>query len=161
MNGPDNSVRTTLRIAGSWSHPQEMIEQMPKGFRFDHKAMFMPDGTEITMNLMPPESFITGSGNARMNIVSTGATNDIGHATICENSMQSAVPSAMRRMRTLAILMRSDPAAAACPSEGISENACDPYVDFADEIECPVLTGVDDHGRLRANPNRTSLFCVP
>ena len=78
-----------------------------------------------------------------MNIVSTGATNDSGQLTICENNIESAVPSAMRRMRTLAILMRLDSlalgTAVELESDGIGQEAGDPNVDPADEVEEPVV----------------------
>ena len=99
---------------------------------------------------MPASSFSAGIGNDRMNIVSTGATNDNGQLTICEKSIDSAVPSAMRRMRTLAMLMRFSSGAelsiAAVPvSEGIRQQTGDSDINLADEIEEPVVVRVNDH----------------
>jgi hypothetical protein len=75
--------------------------------------------------------------------VSTGAMNDSGQLTICENNIESAVPSAMRRMRTLAILMRLDSlalgTAVELESDGIGQEAGDSNVDPADEVEEPVV----------------------
>ena len=106
---------------------------------------------------MPAFSFSAGSGNDRINIVNTGATNDIGQLTICENSMDKAVPSAMRRMRTLAMLIFFDFVASVLlmatvfESESIGQETGEPYVYFADEIEEPVVAGKDDHRGLRSN----------
>ncbi len=98
---------------------------------------------------MPAFSFSAGIGNDRMNIVSTGATNDNGQLTICENSIDNAVPSAIRRMRTLAMLMRVDSTAlliaAALESEGIGQDTGDSDVYFSNEIEEPVFAGVNNY----------------
>jgi hypothetical protein len=56
-----------------------------------------------SMNLMPLPNFCAGNGSARINIVITDATNDIGQFTSWENSIDKAVPSARRRIRTLAM----------------------------------------------------------
>ncbi len=111
---------------------------------------------------MPASSFSAGSGNERMNIVSTGATNDIGQLTICENSIDRAVPSAMRNMRTLAILMRFASADAVLPtneildSEGISQEAGHSDIYRADEIEQPVVACVNNDRGLGANADTES-----
>ena len=71
-----------------------------------------------------------------MNIVSTGAMNDIGQLITWENSIESAVPSARRKMRTLAILMRFESTAiAAVALEDIGQQAGNSYIYLAHEIE--------------------------
>jgi hypothetical protein len=55
MNDPDPVVRTTLRIPGNWSHPGELIERMPDGFRLTPEALILPGGTEIEFTPMPPD----------------------------------------------------------------------------------------------------------
>ncbi len=112
---------------------------------------------------MPALSLSAGKGSDRINIVSTGATNDIGQLTICENSIDRAVPSAMRRMRTLAILMRLATADSALSitevpeSEGISQKTGNSDVYLADKIEEPVVACVDNDRGLRSNPDTESL----
>ena len=106
---------------------------------------------------MPALSLSAGNGNDRINIVSTGATNDIGQLTICENSIDRAVPSAMRRTRTLAMLILLDSVASVLlmatvfESEGISQEAGKPDIDFSYEIEEPVVASVDDDRGLRSD----------
>jgi len=96
-------------------------------------------------------SFGAGKGSDKINIVSTGATNDSGQLTICENSIDSAVPSAMRRMRTLAMLMRFVSVASVLlitvelESEGIRQETGDSDVYLANEVEEPVVAGINDH----------------
>jgi len=112
---------------------------------------------------MPESSFNTGNGSDRINIVSTGATNDIGQLTICENSIDRAVPSAMRNMRTLAILMRLASADSALSitevpeSEGISQKTGNSNINLANEIEEPVVACVYDHRGLRSHTDTKSL----
>jgi hypothetical protein len=55
MNETDPVVRTTLRIPGNWSHPAELIERMPTGFRLTPESLILPDGTEIEFTPMPPD----------------------------------------------------------------------------------------------------------
>ncbi|MDA1053546.1 MAG: hypothetical protein O3C40_24115 [Planctomycetota bacterium] len=55
MNEIDTRVKTTLRIPGNWSHPRELIERMPDGFRLTPEMLILPDGTEIEFNPMPAD----------------------------------------------------------------------------------------------------------
>ena len=55
MNHEDAVVRTTLRIPGKWSHPGELIERIPAGFRLTPEALLLPDHTAIELTLLPPD----------------------------------------------------------------------------------------------------------
>jgi hypothetical protein len=55
MNNPDTVVQTTLRIPGNWSHPRELIDRLPTGFRLTPEALIFPDGSEIEFTPMPPD----------------------------------------------------------------------------------------------------------
>ena len=55
MNETDAAVKTTLRIPGNWSHPGELIERMPSGFRLTPEALILPDRTEIEFTPMAPD----------------------------------------------------------------------------------------------------------
>ncbi len=55
MNEAGISPRITLRIPGAWSHPRELVEQLPPGFRLRPENMVLPDGTEIEFSPMPPD----------------------------------------------------------------------------------------------------------
>src|SRR5690348_6077187 len=54
MTSPDSSVRTTLRIPGTWSHPGELLERLPAGFRLSPESLVLPDGAEIAFMPLPP-----------------------------------------------------------------------------------------------------------
>lgn len=55
MNQEGSIVRTTLRIPGNWTHPGELIERMPAGFRLTPEALLLPDDTEVELTPMPPD----------------------------------------------------------------------------------------------------------
>ena len=55
MNQEDPLVRTTLRIPGNWSHPGELVERLPAGFRLTPEALLLPDHTKIKFTPMPPD----------------------------------------------------------------------------------------------------------
>ncbi len=44
---PETEVRIALRIPGDWSHPRELIERLPLGFRITADTLVLPDGTEV------------------------------------------------------------------------------------------------------------------
>ncbi len=47
--------RITMRIPGEWSHPKELVERLPDGFRLDPEKMTTPDGNEIEFIPLPPD----------------------------------------------------------------------------------------------------------
>lgn len=55
MTEENTSVRTTLRIPGAWSHPGELLQRMPAGYRLTPESLLLPDGTEIEFIPMPPD----------------------------------------------------------------------------------------------------------
>jgi len=55
MNEMNAAPQITFRIPGAWSHPQELLEALPTGFRLSPEAMLLPDGTEIEFSPLPPD----------------------------------------------------------------------------------------------------------
>src|SRR5262245_15954752 len=47
MSATSPCVTIAFRIPGTWSHPKDLIERLPAGFRMTPESLFMPDGTEI------------------------------------------------------------------------------------------------------------------
>src|SRR5947208_15621820 len=47
MNDPAAAVTVALRIPGTWSHPKELVERLPAGFRLTGEELTLPDGTKI------------------------------------------------------------------------------------------------------------------
>jgi hypothetical protein len=45
MNTP--TITVALRIPGQWTHPKELIEQLPEGYTLSPESLTMPDGTEV------------------------------------------------------------------------------------------------------------------
>lgn len=55
MTDSRTPVEVTLRIPGRWSHPGELVEALPAGYRLTPDALIMPDGTNVEFNPMPPD----------------------------------------------------------------------------------------------------------
>jgi hypothetical protein len=55
MAESDAPVEVVLRIPGTWSHPRELVESLPAGYRLTPEALIMPDGTKVEFNPMPPD----------------------------------------------------------------------------------------------------------
>jgi hypothetical protein len=49
------SPQITLRIPGDWSHPKELVERLPVGYRLSPEALLLPDGTKIEFNPLEPD----------------------------------------------------------------------------------------------------------
>jgi hypothetical protein len=52
MREPAPSIRVGLRIPGTWSHPRELLERMPAGYRLTPDTLVLPDETEIEFGAM-------------------------------------------------------------------------------------------------------------
>ena len=52
MNEPAAPVTIAFRIPGMWSHPRELIERLPKGYRLTPEALILPDATTIDFGAM-------------------------------------------------------------------------------------------------------------
>src|SRR6478609_11456855 len=55
MDDSSNAIEVTLRIPGTWSHPRELLEALPAGYRLTPEALIMPDGTKVEFNPLPPD----------------------------------------------------------------------------------------------------------
>jgi hypothetical protein len=52
MNEPAAPITIDLRIPGKWSHPRELIERLPAGFRLTPEALVLPDTTRVDFGAM-------------------------------------------------------------------------------------------------------------
>ncbi len=52
MNEPAAPIRIDLRIPGTWSHPQELIQRLPTDCRLTPEALTLPDGTQVEFGAM-------------------------------------------------------------------------------------------------------------
>ena len=55
MNDTPAAPQITLRIPGDWSHPKELLERLPKGYRLSPETLRLPDETEIEFIPMEPD----------------------------------------------------------------------------------------------------------
>jgi hypothetical protein len=60
MNQATHSPLISLRIPGDWSHPRELVEQLPPGFRLSPEELTLPDGTKIDFVPMEPDDEFAG-----------------------------------------------------------------------------------------------------
>jgi hypothetical protein len=52
MNEPTAPVAIALRIPGRWSHPRELIQQLPAGYRLTAESLILPDTTQVAFGAM-------------------------------------------------------------------------------------------------------------
>ena len=52
MTEPVAPVTINLRIPGRWSHPRELIERLPAGYRLSPETLILPDRTRIEFGAM-------------------------------------------------------------------------------------------------------------
>jgi hypothetical protein len=52
MNEPNAAVTVALRIPGKWSHPRELVQRLPAGWRLTPEALILPDATEVEFGAM-------------------------------------------------------------------------------------------------------------
>jgi hypothetical protein len=45
-------IEIALRIPGRWSHPRELIQRLPDGYRLTAEALILPDATQIEFGAM-------------------------------------------------------------------------------------------------------------
>jgi hypothetical protein len=55
MNEPTAPITVALRIPGKWSHPKELVERLPAGFRLSPDALILPDGTQVEFGAAPAD----------------------------------------------------------------------------------------------------------
>jgi len=56
MNEPAASVAISLRIPGKWSHPKELVQRIPSGYRLTGESLILPDKTEVAFGAGAPDN---------------------------------------------------------------------------------------------------------
>src|SRR3569623_354551 len=52
MTEPNAPITIAMRIPGTWSHPQELIDRLPEGCRLTEESLVLADGTEVGFGAM-------------------------------------------------------------------------------------------------------------
>jgi hypothetical protein len=60
MTDATHSPLIALRIPGDWSHPGELVERLPSGFRLTPEALVLPGGEKIEFVPMAPDEQFAG-----------------------------------------------------------------------------------------------------
>jgi hypothetical protein len=55
MNDTNERLKIALRVPGDWSHPGELLERLPEGFRLTPEELVLPSGTKIDFIPMAPD----------------------------------------------------------------------------------------------------------
>jgi hypothetical protein len=55
MHEPVEPITVALRIPGQWSHPRELIQRLPTGYRLTPEALILPDSTQVDFGAMPAD----------------------------------------------------------------------------------------------------------
>src|SRR5262245_12786801 len=55
-NEPATPITITLRVPGKWSHPRELIQHLPDGYRLTPEALILPDTTPVEFTAMAPDN---------------------------------------------------------------------------------------------------------
>src|SRR6516165_2623287 len=53
-------VEIALRIPGTWSHPRELVQRLPEGYRLTGEALVLPDTSEVDFIAMKPDNEFAG-----------------------------------------------------------------------------------------------------
>jgi hypothetical protein len=56
INDQTEAVEIAMRIPGKWSHPKELVEQLPAGYRLTPERLILPDQTEVEFGALPPDN---------------------------------------------------------------------------------------------------------
>jgi hypothetical protein len=56
MDDPTAPITIALRIPGEWSHPKDLIEGLPAGYRLTAQALILPDNTQIEFGALAADN---------------------------------------------------------------------------------------------------------
>jgi hypothetical protein len=105
-----DTVRTTLRIPGNWSHPRELVERMPAGFRLTPEVLILPDSTEIEFTPMPPDDRFAEIFESSCRQPATEAELEIVNSytvNVVLNGPGGSLEAALRMMQAGAAIVRA------------------------------------------------------
>lgn len=123
MNEPAPPITVTLRIPGTWSHPKDLLQRIPKGCRLSPDALTLPDGTEIQFDAHPadeqfPQIFRTSlrrpAQEEEMAIVDSYAVN------VLLSGPGGSLPAAHKMMQAGAAMVRAGGAGVFIDNSGLS-----------------------------------------
>lgn len=128
MNVGRDSVQLTFRIPGDWSHPQELLERLPDGYRLGPENLQMPDGTRIEFIPMPPDEQFPGIFQSACRRPPTddelgilrGYTVNVGLTAPC-----SSMKSALTMMQAAAAIVRAGAAGVFIDNSAIAHGGSD------------------------------------
>jgi len=52
MHEPATAITIALRVPGQWSHPRDLVQRLPAGYRMTAEALILPDTTQVEFGAM-------------------------------------------------------------------------------------------------------------
>ncbi len=117
------AVTITLRIPGNWSHPKELVERLPAGYRLTPEALVLPDKTKVEFNPMPPDDQFAKIFRSCCRKPATAeelAIVDDYKVNICLSGPGGSLASAHTMMRAAAAILRAGAAGVFIDNSGVA-----------------------------------------
>ena len=128
MNETGSSVRITLRIPGNWSHPRELVQRMPEGFRLSPEALIMPDGTQIEFSPVPPDDQFAQIFETSCRRPATWEETEIVNSysvNICLSGPGGSLPAALSMMQAGAAILKAGAGGVFIDNSALAHGASD------------------------------------
>jgi hypothetical protein len=110
MNESSAPVTIALRIPGQWSHPGELIERLPDGYRLTPEALILPDETQVAFGAMAPDDQFPQIFRSSCRQPATAdelATVDGYHVNVVLSGPGGSIQAARTMMRAGAAVVRA------------------------------------------------------
>ncbi len=110
MNEPAAEVTVAMRIPGQWSHPRELVEQLPKGCRLTPESLVLPGKTKIEFGVMDADDQFAGifrSSCRRMPTEAERATVDAYTVNVLLSGPGGSLEAARTMMEAAAVIIQA------------------------------------------------------
>ncbi len=126
MNKPVPPVEIALRIPGQWSHPRELIERLPAGFRFTPGALVLPDAAQVEFGALEADAQFAGIFRSSCRQPATDdelETLDGYTVNVTLSGPGGSMPAARTMMRAGAAILRTGGAGVFIDNCGLAHGA--------------------------------------
>ena len=110
MNEPVTQVEVALRIPGTWSHRQKLIEGLPSGFHCSAEGLVLPDATRVELGAMAADDQFAGIFRSSCRSPATDdelATVDGYKINVLLSGPGGSMQAARRMMQAAAAIVRA------------------------------------------------------
>lgn len=142
MTSPNTTVQTTLRIPGAWSHPRELLDRLPAGFRLSADSLLLPEGGEVELAPMPSDEQFPQIFRSSCRRPATGEELEIISrytANIGLTGPGGSLDAARTMMQAGAAIVRAGGAGVFIDNSGLAHGGGD-WIAMADDGCCDALS---------------------